>query len=70
MFVYTTKYMFGIDMIVVCYCLAIDPSIKPVSKKGRKLVRKKRITIDEKFHMLTSYRQVPGKGTKNHQIFE
>lgn len=43
-----------IDTRVVCLHLTIDPTMRPMSKKMRKVVEEKRDAIDEEVHKLAS----------------
>lgn len=46
----------GIDTIVVCYLLGVDPSAKLVAQRKYKVGEEKRVSIDEEVGKLSSVR--------------
>lgn len=47
-----------IDARVVCHCLAVNTSAKPVAQRKRKVYDEKRVVIDEEVGKLSSVRLI------------
>lgn len=46
-FAWGPSYMHGIDIKVVCHCLAIDSTVKPIAYRKHKVSENKIMLIDE-----------------------